>query len=209
MSNAEQKSRSTPVEKYSVHFHFPCLYSMSFCHPVYLSTHAHLGSAVFEQLIYSIPQLLLMTAMSAVNLTLATHTSPIFSFQSALVAVSSGYVQPGIQFDPTVLFSAGCHVVNNTSNCTAVCQDAGLIFTKPYTMQNCMVLASLGSSPTGINASGSLTPLQNHTFNSQSLTIASSFSIELTDPRFPSLALNVNKTISECLQQYCNTILIV
>lgn len=143
--------------------------------------------------------------MSAVNLRLATHTSPTFSFQSALLAFSGGYNEPGIELGSSFLFSAGCYVNDNdTSNCTVACQDAGLIFTNPYTMQNCMVLTSLGPSPTGVNLNGSLTPLQNHTFSPQSLTIASKFSIDPTDPGFPSLALSVNKTIAECLQQYCN-----
>lgn len=68
-------------------------------------------------------------------------------------------------------------------------------------MQNCMVLASLG--PSKSNANGGLT-MRNQTFSSNAVTIASNFSIHLTDPEFPSLASNVNQTTSECLQQYCD-----
>ncbi len=130
-----------------------------------------------------------------------SYTSPTFNFESALYAFSDLYVAPGIEVDGSIFFSAGC-LVKNTSNCTAACQNASLIFTNPYTMQNCMVLASLGR--TEFDSTGSLTPLQNHTFSPHSVTIAKNFSIDLADPGFPSSALRVNKTISECLQQYCN-----
>ncbi|CAD6592421.1 MAG: hypothetical protein ASARMPRED_006259 [Alectoria sarmentosa] len=69
-------------------------------------------------------------------------------------------------------------------------------------MQNCMVLASLG--PTEFNASGSVTSLHNQTFSPQSVKLTSNFSVDLADPGFPNLALRVNKTISECLQQHCS-----
>lgn len=65
-----------------------------------------------------------------------------------------------------------------------------------------MVLASLG--PIEVNSNGSLTSLQPQTFDANTVTIASSFSVDLSDPGFPILALSVTKTISECLQQYCD-----
>ena len=72
-----------------------------------------MGSALFEQVDCSIPQLLVATAMSAVNLAQSFYNSPTVNFESALYAFSDRF-----ESESSVLFSAGCHV-NDTSSCTA------------------------------------------------------------------------------------------
>ncbi len=136
--------------------------------------------------------------MSAINLIQSFSYSPTFSFEDAIDAYDSGPDEAG----SGVLYSHGCLVNNdNTPNCTAACQNPSLVFANLYTMQNCMVLASLG--PTKPYANGSLIR-RNHTISPHSETLLSDFSIHLRDPQFPSLASDVNTMISDCLQQYCN-----
>ena len=145
--------------------------------------------------------------MSAINLIQSSSYTLTFGFEIALFAFSYGTDKGGWgpafspeaeSFGSGVLFSHGC-LVNDTLNCTAACQNSSLIFANPYTMQNCMVLASLG--PTMPYPDGSLIR-RNRKLDSGSVTVLTDFSIHLGDPQFPSLASDVNKTISDCLQQY-------
>lgn len=184
--------------KLAVHFHLNALNLYHVCEALFLSTHPHSGSTRFKQSICLIAQLVLQITMSATHLTQLSSQSLTFSFQDALSTYKEGLwtrFRPSDPYEggPVVLYSAGCNV-NNSRNCTAACQDSASIFANPYTIQNCMVLASLGQIQS--NANDSLT-LQN------SVTTANNFSIDLTDPDFARLADNVNRTISECLQQYC------
>lgn len=133
--------------------------------------------------------------MSAINITWSGYSSSAFSFQNAVFScMDYGCAQI------SNLYGTGCNI-SNTQDCTAACQDPVSIFASPYTLHNCMILASL--SPTKLNANGSLT-LQNQTLSEASVETATNFSIHLTDPEFSRLADNVHKTISECLRQYCN-----
>ena len=144
-----------------------------------------------------------MITMSLIDLTQSSYNTPTFSFEDALYAFTDGYDPSAFEstYPSIILFSAGCLVNSSSSNCTAACQDPSLIFTNPYTLQNCMVLASLG--PTKPNANGSLT-LYDHLLSPLSAEVASNFSIYPTDPNFAKLSSDVNETISECLQQYCD-----
>lgn len=139
--------------------------------------------------------------MSAFNLTPSDDNSPTFSFQRAVFSDSiMSYAGFGGGSDLTrsaTLYSVGCDAGRN---CTAMCQDPAMIFANPYTLHNCIVLASLVSAM--LYANGSL-PLQNSTFSKNSVDTANNFSIDLTDPNFPQLGENVHKIISECLHQYC------
>ena len=140
--------------------------------------------------------------MSVISLNQSSYNSPTYSFGDVLSDFGNGYDRSGSyeEYPPAILFSAGCLVDNEKLNCTAACQDPSLIFTNPYTLQNCMVLASLG--PTKLNANGSLT-LFNQSLSPLSVEVANNFSVDLTDPDLPKLSSIVNATISNCLQQYC------
>lgn len=128
----------------------------------------------------------------SINLFQSARGFSTFSFQDAL-STYKGHMAP---YFTGTLFKAGCQ------DCATACKDPALVFGNPYTLQNCMVLASL--APVQSNANGSLT-LRNRTLSTELVTTATDFSINLTDPRFPSSANSVNKMISGCLQQYCNT----
>ena len=148
--------------------------------------------------------------MSAVYLAQSNYSTPTFSFWDALnpctdpMNLYTGSAKPGDGFtcvpNSAILYWTGCDV-GNPPNCTAACQDPASIFASPYTLHNCIVLASLG--PTKSNGNGSLT-LQSQTLSEASVETAAKFSIHLEDPGFSRLADNVNQTISECLQQYCD-----
>ena len=135
----------------------------------------------------------------SIDLLQSTSSDFLFSFHDALLSYAGISNATGT---PTgTLFAAGCQV-NGRHDCAAACQGPALVFGNPYTLQNCMVLASLG--PAQSNANGSLT-LQTKTLTTDLVITATNFSINLTDPIFPSLADKVDKTISGCLQQYCDT----
>ena len=143
--------------------------------------------------------------MSVIDLYQSLFNSSTFSFQGALSAYSGGsydghcasYGYTGVGHG--YLYAASC-VVNGTQNCTAACQDLELIFANPYTVQNCMVLASLGpvQSTNGSSTLNGITLSQNLT------TATGNFSIDFTDPDFQGFANNVNQSITGCLAQYCN-----
>ena len=141
--------------------------------------------------------------MPEISLNQSSYNSPIFSFEDALDVFTFGYDPSATEYNypSIILFSAGCLVNNKSLNCTAACRDPSLIFTNPYTLQNCMVLGSLAL--TTLNASGFLT-LLDQLLSPLSVEVATNFSIHLKDPNFPTFSSDVNATISKCLQQYCN-----
>ena len=134
--------------------------------------------------------------MSVISIYQSSFHSPAFDFESALQG--SHFLEhphrSGIE-----LYTHGC-IVNNTTNCTAACQDASMIFSNPYTMHNCMVLALLG--PTNSSSNGSLIS-QNQTLSPDSMKVLTNFSIQSGDRQFPSLVFHVNETISNCIKQSC------
>ena len=123
--------------------------------------------------------------------------SPTFSFQDALLTYS-GYSN-STDLSGT-LFDSGC-VIDLITNCTAACQDANHIFADPYTLQNCMVMASLQQSLIG----------DSHILvDGLDLAFANSdgilpFSINVYDSNFQSLAKQINQTTQDCLHQYLST----
>ena len=90
------------------------------------------------------------------------------------------------------LFRSGC-VVDGIVNCTAACQDVNQIFADPYTLQNCMVMASIGIL-IAIEA--------NVTLDGSATAFAEDFVIQIDQPNYGSLASSVNQTIQDCLYQY-------
>ena len=135
--------------------------------------------------------------MSGIDMTQSSFNNPVFSFQNALDTYSGNMYFPDTPVDafgsPTFL-AAGC-LVNNTRNCTAACTDASLIFADPYTMQNCMVMASLVLLVSRAKSfDGALSP--------DTLATAANFSIDLADSKLPNMLSSINKTISDCLVQF-------
>ncbi len=119
-------------------------------------------------------------------------TSSTFSFQDAL-STYGGYSR-STNLSGT-LFHSGC-VIDLIPNCTAACQDVNHIFADPYTLQNCMVMASLQQSLIGDS---------DILLDGLTLPLANDFSIKVDDPNFQSLAKEVNQTTQDCLHQYLGT----
>lgn len=84
--------------------------------------------------------------MPSTTLTAFAITSPTHSLDLALQMFSSYYnasSNPGLpDFGSGTLLSSGC-VVNGTTHCTAACHDPGEVFTDPYTLQDCIIMALL------------------------------------------------------------------
>lgn len=132
--------------------------------------------------------------MSAITVILSPLDTPIFSVQDALstyvygysTLTYNGYEDPSSAL-PGSLFSNGC------TNCTAACQDPEQIFGNPFTLHNCMVMASLSPQILDIM-----------TLSSMSLSTAQSLGIYPTASSFPALASNISQSIHDCVSQYCN-----
>ena len=121
--------------------------------------------------------------MYAIELSSSSFSSPAFGIQSAGDAFrSSG-----------TLYTQGCNV-NNSLDCSIACQDPSLIFSNPYTLQNCMVLSALAPNVTKHYYLGGAN------LSVRSVEIASKFAINLTSPGFQSLASNMTQTIQGCLE---------
>ncbi len=125
--------------------------------------------------------------MYPLQLNISFSNSTTFSIQSAGYAYA--YSGNG------TLYTQGCNDNDLTSpNCSSACQNASQIFSNPYTLQNCMVLSAL--APNDLNQGANL--------SGASVEVASNFAIDVMDPDFPSLAINVTRTIQGCLLEYCN-----
>lgn len=130
-------------------------------------------------------------------MTQSSFNNPIFSFQNALDTYSGNMFFPdtaAVASGKPTFLAAGC-LVNNTRNCTAACADASLIFADPYTMQNCMVMASLVMLM-------SRAEFWDEPLSPDSLATAANFSIDLADSKLPNILSSINKTISDCLVQF-------
>lgn len=120
--------------------------------------------------------------MYSIELSNSSSYSAAFDFLSA----GRAYAASG------TLYTGGCNENGVPGlNCSSACQDPSQIFSNPYTFQNCMVLSALA-------------PNVSNNLNEISVKIASTFSIDVVDHDFPSLARNVTQTIQDCLKEYTN-----
>ncbi|KAF6233107.1 hypothetical protein HO173_008651 [Letharia columbiana] len=128
--------------------------------------------------------------------------SPLFSFQDAESAYAGRYIEAQYSYSPYgrgLLFTAGCnYAVPNTpldNDCTKACRNNSQIFSDPYTVQNCMLMASLAPI-----SSGSIGHLDENSADQ-----LEAFHIDVNDTDFQDLAENIYGSISSCLNQFCDS----
>lgn len=128
--------------------------------------------------------------------------SPLFSFQDAEFAYAGRYIEAQYSHSPYgrgLLFTAGRnYAVPNTpldNDCTRACQNNSQIFSDPYTMQNCMLMASLAPISSGFIGH----------LDENSADQLEAFHIDVNDTNSQDLADNVYGNISSCLNQFCDS----
>ena len=123
--------------------------------------------------------------MYVIELSNSSGSSPTFGILSA----GDAYQSSG------TLYTQGCNVNNSLGglDCSIACQDPSLIFSNPYTLQNCMVLSALAPNVTKYYLGGA-------NLSEGSVEIASKFAINPTNPDFQSLASNTTQTIQGCVE---------
>ena len=119
--------------------------------------------------------------IESVSLVPSWVDSPAFSVQQALWKYANGDAHFRPNGKPVmpysgILYHKGCFS-NSPSNCTAACQQPDQVWSNPFTLHNCMVLASLSRES-----------LQNMTISNASINVAQDFGMDPQSLAFPVLA---------------------